>query len=126
MVEPPPSLKKKMQTEGRRRRPRPPHHWVVEVGLLLVPRLHCCLFFSSFTLADLFLFTDGFNWADNMRSRAERGSIAGISASPPSAGYHTRAKSIAVMDHPVRDNPKPVNVPDQFQERILKGDFYMD
>ncbi|KAH0408452.1 hypothetical protein KCU90_g21911, partial [Aureobasidium melanogenum] len=70
---------------------------------------------------------EGFNWADNMRSRAERGSISGMSASPPTGGWtHARSKSIAVMDTPVRDNPKPVNVPDQFQERILKGDFYMD
>ncbi|KAH0017746.1 hypothetical protein KCU78_g7431, partial [Aureobasidium melanogenum] len=70
---------------------------------------------------------EGFNWADNMRSRAERGSISGMSASPPAGGWtHARSKSIAVMDTPVRDNPKPVNVPDQFQERILKGDFYLD
>ncbi|KAH0286190.1 hypothetical protein M436DRAFT_52651 [Aureobasidium namibiae CBS 147.97] len=70
---------------------------------------------------------EGFNWADNMRSRAERGSISGLSASPPTGGWtHSRSKSIAVMDTPVRDNPKPMNVPDQFQERILKGDFYMD
>ncbi|KAG9549845.1 hypothetical protein KCU79_g14174, partial [Aureobasidium melanogenum] len=70
---------------------------------------------------------EGFNWADNMRSRAERSSISGMSASPPTGGWtHARSKSIAVMDTPVRDNPKPVNVPDQFQERILKGDFYMD
>ncbi|KAH0377037.1 hypothetical protein KCU92_g9462, partial [Aureobasidium melanogenum] len=70
---------------------------------------------------------EGFNWADNMRSRAERGSISGMSASPPTGGWtHARSKSIAVMDTPVRDNPKPVNIPDQFQERILKGDFYMD
>lgn len=62
-----------------------------------------------------------------MRSRAERGSVAAVSASPPTTGWtHSRSKSIAVMDTPVRDNPKPVNVPDQFQERILKGDFYMD
>ncbi|KAI5206452.1 hypothetical protein E4T39_02580 [Aureobasidium subglaciale] len=70
---------------------------------------------------------EGFNWADNMRSRAERGSITGLSASPPTGGWtHTRSKSIAVMDTPVRDNPKPTKVPDQFQERILKGDFYLD
>ncbi|KAI4743159.1 hypothetical protein E4T50_06450 [Aureobasidium sp. EXF-12298] len=71
---------------------------------------------------------EGFNWADNMRSRAERGSISGLSASPPTGGWtHSRSKSIAVMDTPVRDNPKPMNrVPDQFQERILKGDFYLD
>jgi len=70
---------------------------------------------------------EGFNWADNMRSRAERGSISALSASPPTGGWtHARSKSIAVMDTPVRDNPKPINVPDQFQERILKGDFYLD
>lgn len=42
-------------------------------------------------------------------------------------GGHARAKSVATMEQPaVRDTPKPANVPDHFQERILKGDFYMD
>ncbi|CAD0110815.1 unnamed protein product [Aureobasidium uvarum] len=95
--------------------------------LLLVPPTCLTLSFSDH-YADLsFSSAEGFNWADNMRSRAERGSISGLSASPPTGGWtHARSKSIAVMDTPVRDNPKPVNVPDQFQERILKGDFYMD
>jgi hypothetical protein len=96
--------------------------------LFLVPPacFHRCSFCDH--CADLSLcFTEGFNWADNMRSRAERGSISGLSASPPTGGWtHSRSKSVAVMDTPVRDNPKPVKVPDQFQERILKGDFYLD
>lgn len=67
---------------------------------------------------------DGFNWADNMRTRAERTSVSGANTSP---NFHSRAKSVAVMEQqPVRETPKPANVPDHFQERILKGDFYMD
>ncbi|KAK5144530.1 hypothetical protein BJ546DRAFT_371205 [Cryomyces antarcticus] len=68
---------------------------------------------------------EGFNWSENLRNRAERSSIAGVSTgpSPPS---HQRAKSVAVMEPPVREMPKVANVPDHFQERILKGDFYMD
>lgn len=39
-----------------------------------------------------------------------------------------RSKSVAVMEPPVREMPKPKEQvrPDHFQERILKGDFYMD
>ncbi|KAF1355089.1 hypothetical protein BDV97DRAFT_289826 [Delphinella strobiligena] len=68
----------------------------------------------------------GFNWADNMRTRAERTSIggAGMGASPNT--NHVRAKSIATMEQqPVRTAPKPAPL-DHTQERILKGDFYMD
>ncbi|GAB7356463.1 hypothetical protein MBLNU459_g7227t1 [Dothideomycetes sp. NU459] len=67
-----------------------------------------------------------FNWADNMRTRAERTSTGGGSSFNTSPGAHHRAKSVAVMEQPVRAAPRPANVPDQFQERILKGDFYMD
>ncbi|OQO08894.1 hypothetical protein B0A48_05784 [Cryoendolithus antarcticus] len=75
---------------------------------------------------------EGFNWSDNLRSRAERTSIAapsGISAGngSVSAAHHARAKSVATMEPPIREIPKPVaSKPDHFQERILKGDFYMD
>lgn len=73
---------------------------------------------------------DGFNWSDNFRSRAERSSIGGaggtMTGAAPAGGGHSRAKSVATMEQPVREAPKPVNVPDHFQERILKGDFYMD
>ena len=37
-----------------------------------------------------------------------------------------RAKSVATMEPPVREMPKEQKRPDHFQERILKGDFYMD
>jgi hypothetical protein len=30
------------------------------------------------------------------------------------------------MEPPTRDIPKQPKMPDAFQERILKGDFYMD
>ncbi|KAK6406856.1 hypothetical protein LTR95_018618 [Oleoguttula sp. CCFEE 5521] len=75
---------------------------------------------------------EGFNWSDNLRSRAERTSIAapsGISAGNGSLGsaHHARAKSVATMEPPIREIPKPAaSKPDHFQERILKGDFYMD
>ncbi|KAL1638538.1 hypothetical protein SLS58_008867 [Diplodia intermedia] len=42
--------------------------------------------------------------------------------SPP---MHHRAKSIATAE-PIREVPKVAKAPDAFQERILKGDFYMD
>lgn len=91
----------------------------------------------------------GFNWSEQLRSRAE--SLAaggtrpvGLSASPPrgnnsvSGGVppphqqsttpgHDRAKSVSDMAAPPVQTPKPrPQKPDHFQERILKGDFYMD
>jgi hypothetical protein len=69
---------------------------------------------------------EGFNFADNLRSRAERSSItAQTVGSVPTPPAHHRAKSIASMEPPIREVPKP-KAPDAFQERILKGDFYMD
>ncbi|KAF2094048.1 hypothetical protein NA57DRAFT_60697 [Rhizodiscina lignyota] len=68
---------------------------------------------------------EGFNFAENMRARAERGSVSnGVGV--PSPPMHGRAKSVAVMEPPVREMPVNTRKPDQFQERILKGDFYMD
>lgn len=70
---------------------------------------------------------EGYNFAENLRSRAERGSITG--AHPmhsPQAQQHHRAKSVTVMEPPAREMPKQAKVPDAMQERILKGDFYMD
>jgi hypothetical protein len=70
---------------------------------------------------------DGFNLAENLRSRAERSSISGAHHLPqPSVAQHHRAKSVTVMEPPAREIPKQPKVPDAFQERILKGDFYMD
>jgi hypothetical protein len=43
-----------------------------------------------------------------------------------SANGHQRAKSVAIMEPPAREMPKQPKVPDAMQERILKGDFYMD
>jgi hypothetical protein len=76
---------------------------------------------------------EGFNWSENLRSRAERTSIAGPSGGggvglPLGSQGHSRAKSIATMEPPREMPPQPraAKKPDHFQERILKGDFYMD
>ncbi|EME80442.1 uncharacterized protein MYCFIDRAFT_111933, partial [Pseudocercospora fijiensis CIRAD86] len=77
--------------------------------------------------------SEGFNWSENFRTRAERSWVGGGSSgfgfgqsSPP--GRQDRSKSVAVMEPPAREMPKPKEQvrPDHFQERILKGDFYMD
>ncbi|KAL2134121.1 hypothetical protein VTI74DRAFT_944 [Chaetomium olivicolor] len=85
----------------------------------------------------------GFNWSEQLRSRAEStvtGSrpsfsfASGLSASPPRAQpppispRHDRAKSVSDMPAPPAQPPRPraPQKPDHFQERILKGDFYMD
>ncbi|KAF2452484.1 hypothetical protein BDY21DRAFT_375494 [Lineolata rhizophorae] len=84
----------------------------------------------------------GFDFSENLRTRAERQSMSSAShprvsppagASPSGGGgggmsnHHARAKSVAIMEPPpvTREAPK-VKAPDAFQERILKGDFYMD
>jgi hypothetical protein len=69
---------------------------------------------------------EGYNFAENLRSRAERGSMSGPPhmLGPPGT-THQRAKSVTIMEPPAREMPKP-KVPDAMQERILKGDFYMD
>ncbi|KAJ0313363.1 hypothetical protein COL5a_004205 [Colletotrichum fioriniae] len=87
----------------------------------------------------------GFNWSEQLRSRAEssvqgpRASFSfgsGLSSSPPrgpgNGVAHDRQKSVSEMPAPpaqaaamkpkAPERPKP----DAFQERILKGDFYMD
>ncbi|KAI9718341.1 MAG: hypothetical protein M1828_006743 [Chrysothrix sp. TS-e1954] len=81
---------------------------------------------------------DGFNWSDNLRSRAERTSISTASLSSggafvPPPGAHARSKSLANPDAPSATPETPAapktastTAPDHFQERILKGDFYMD
>ncbi|KAI1107957.1 hypothetical protein F4804DRAFT_5483 [Jackrogersella minutella] len=81
-----------------------------------------------------------YNWSEQLRSRAEssvqghRPSFgAGRYGSPPRhSGQHDRAKSVSDMPAPPQqaaavkpkqpERPKP----DHMQERILKGDFYMD
>lgn len=84
----------------------------------------------------------GFNWSEQLRSRAES-AVSGaprpsfsMASSPPrnggvSAPHHDRAKSVSDMPVPPAHAapPKPApepRKPDAFQERILKGDFYMD
>lgn len=69
---------------------------------------------------------EGYNFAENLRSRAERGSVSGPPpATNPAGTAHQRAKSVAIVEPPVQ-MPKQQQVPDAMQERILKGDFYMD
>ncbi|KAL6854607.1 hypothetical protein J3F83DRAFT_764302 [Trichoderma novae-zelandiae] len=85
----------------------------------------------------------GFNWSEQLRTRAES-SVTGArpsfslpgagSHSPPRAApSHDRSKSISDMPQPPAQasSVKPPKQherakPDPFQERILKGDFYMD
>ncbi|KAK8083508.1 hypothetical protein PG996_002289 [Apiospora saccharicola] len=81
-----------------------------------------------------------YNWSEQLRSRAES-SVSGArpsfastgNGSPPRASnnFHDRAKSISDMPAPPQQaaavKPKPPQrKPDAMQERILKGDFYMD
>lgn len=81
----------------------------------------------------------GFNWSEQLRSRAEsnvaggpRSSFSKASSPPrPSPVFHDRAKSVSDLPPPPAQAPaaKPPQQrpkPDAFQERILKGDFYMD
>jgi hypothetical protein len=71
---------------------------------------------------------EGFDFAENMRQRAERGSLSGAPSNFGQAAQspsHQRSKSIASVEAPPRELPKQQR-PDAFQERILKGDFYMD
>ncbi|KAI5866812.1 hypothetical protein GGS23DRAFT_603034 [Durotheca rogersii] len=83
---------------------------------------------------------NGYNWSEQLRSRAES-SVSGhrptfgasAYGSPPrQSGYHDRAKSVSDMPAPPQQaaavKPKPPErpKPDHMQERILKGDFYMD
>ncbi len=75
---------------------------------------------------------EGFNWSESLRSRAQRAST--VSAMPPNnaasvaapAPTEVSASSATATVAPPRNMPKAAPVPDHFQERILKGDFYMD
>lgn len=80
----------------------------------------------------------GFNWSEQLRSRAESLTSRPIlvSNSPPrgiAPAAHERAKSVGEMAPPpaqattMRPPHREISrKPDAFQERILKGDFYMD
>lgn len=69
---------------------------------------------------------EGYSFAENLRTRAERTSMSGPKPMNTQNPTHQRAKSVAIMEPPVREMPKQPKVPDAMQERILKGDFYMD
>lgn len=82
----------------------------------------------------------GFNWPEQLRSRAESTVSSqqrpNFSTSPSNGKtlqipLHERAKSVSELPAPPSSVPAPaqprqVKKPDAFQERILKGDFYMD
>ncbi|XMA14290.1 hypothetical protein WAI453_007081 [Rhynchosporium graminicola] len=80
----------------------------------------------------------GFNWSEQLRTRAEssvsQSQRPSFSTSPSAKPMpmHERAKSISEMPAPptavaAAPAPRPERKkPDAFQERILKGDFYMD
>ncbi|MBE3042830.1 hypothetical protein IMZ48_09715 [Candidatus Bathyarchaeota archaeon] len=85
-----------------------------------------------------------FAWSEQLRNRAEssvsgpRPSFSfanGFGNSPPRGNGvqpSDRARSVAEMPAPPAQSPAPKpkqperRKPDAFQERILKGDFYMD
>jgi len=79
----------------------------------------------------------GFNWSEQLRSRAES-SVSQTQrpsfSTPNAAKPHDRNKSVSEMPTPPVAVPPPAAAPprpmskkpDAFQERILKGDFYMD
>lgn len=70
---------------------------------------------------------EGFNWSDQLRSRAQRSSSITSPPIPAAAAQdHQQATSVATVQPPVKEIPKVSKAPDPFQERILKGDFYMD
>ena len=72
---------------------------------------------------------EGFNWSEQLRSRAERSSSI-VSPAAPTPGVplvgQQRTPTAAPVEPPIKEMPKQPKVPDHFQERILKGDFYMD
>jgi hypothetical protein len=70
---------------------------------------------------------EGFNWSEQLRSRAESTvEKSSGAASNTAANARQRAQSTTSMPAPANNIPPASKVPDHFQERILKGDFYMD
>ena len=74
---------------------------------------------------------EGFKWSEQLRSRAERSSsITSPTTAPPGTSPREPHKSTSATapQPPVQQQPTKVErpKPDAFQERILKGDFYMD
>jgi len=80
----------------------------------------------------------GFNWSEQLRSRAEstvsqsqRPIFSTSPTAPKNAPIRDRNKSVGELPTPPMAVPPPQArperpKPDAFQERILKGDFYMD
>ena len=69
----------------------------------------------------------GFNWSDQMRSRAQRSSSIASPNVPGVSPNHHKSATVTSAETPPRQMPKTTQTPpDHFQERILKGDFYMD
>lgn len=68
---------------------------------------------------------EGFDFAENLKARAERTSISGPSMNP-FANLPPQQAPKSVAEPPKPEIRKQHKVPDAFQERILKGDFYMD
>ena len=71
---------------------------------------------------------EGFNFGEQLMSRAQRSSSITTALNPSTAAPagSQRAASVAAIEPPVKQPPKSPRAPDHFQERILKGDFYMD
>ncbi|KAH9827201.1 hypothetical protein Tdes44962_MAKER03011 [Teratosphaeria destructans] len=66
-------------------------------------------------------------WTENLRNRAERtSSIGGAATSMPQ--MHARAKSIAMMESPIKEMPpaREEKRPDLHQERMLRGELSWD
>lgn len=72
---------------------------------------------------------EGFNWSDQLRNRAQRSSSITSPTAPPTSAApsdHARAGGVTSIETRPKSTARAPNVPDAFQERILKGDFYMD
>ncbi|KAL9076705.1 MAG: hypothetical protein Q9161_000690 [Pseudevernia consocians] len=72
---------------------------------------------------------EGFNWPEQIKNRAERSASINSQALPaPATGpsNHQKSANVSATEQPIKEMPKSPRKPDHFQERILKGDFYMD
>lgn len=123
-----------LQTKPRLpHRPRRVEVCLVALFLLLMVFAFNPVALSSCLIADYALCAEGFDFAESLRARAERSSISGgfsgFVANQQNNQQqlpHQRAKSVATVEPPKAELPKQQARPDAFQERILKGDFYMD
>jgi hypothetical protein len=83
------------------------------------------LFQNSVLLTFWFSFSDGFNWSEGLKSKAESNIDRRASMSATTGSTSSGNDGLPVMPPPAPKN-KEAGRPDAFQERILKGDFYMD